>query len=102
MSHLDAKGFDPVAMQGATGVGLPKEYESSYPYRKGQTFEDTKIVLIVKGNEARLYYPTPAADRQTPVNNLRQANTMTSVWTFDLQGYTGGQVRGGAEINYPP
>ena len=93
LAHVDSYGYNMDAMTGGTGVGLPKEYESSYPYRKGQTFEDTKLVLIVKGNEARLYYPTPASNRQTPLNNLRQSQTATSTWTFDLQGYSGGMVR---------
>ena len=92
IAHLDLNGFDRVAMQGSTGTGIPKEYESTYPYGRGTQFEDTTIYLIVKGQEARLYYPTPMVDRQTPWNNLRQTQTMTSVWTFDLGGYTGGQV----------
>ena len=90
--HLDAKGFDRAPMQGTTGIGIPRDYESTYPYGRGATFEDVTIVLIVKGTEARLYYPTPMTDRFTEWGNLRQAQTMTSVWTFDLQGYTGGQV----------
>ena len=93
LSHVDSFGYNKDAMQGASGVGLPKEYESTYPYRRGSTFEEfTKIVLIVKDGEARLYYPTPSTDRYTPFNNLRQSQTVTSTWTFDLQGYTGGQV----------
>ena len=93
LSHVDAFGFNKDAMQSGGSLGLPKEYESVYPYRRGATFEEyTKIVLIVKDGEARLYYPTPPKDRYTPFNNLRQSQTVTSTWTFDLQGYTGGQV----------
>ena len=80
-------------MEGGTGVGIPKEYEAKYPYRIGSNFENnTKIVLIVKDGEARLYYPTPAVDRGTVINSLRQSQTVTSTWTFDIGAYAGGQV----------
>ena len=88
IAHVDANGYDDV-MLGGTGVGIPKEYEATYPYRRGTQFQDTKIVLIVKGQEARLYYPTPDVVFDQAVNNRRQANTMTGLWTFDLGGYTG-------------
>jgi len=93
LSHLDAKGFNREAMEGATGfTGIPKEYEATYPYRRGENFEDTKIVLIVKGQEARLYYPTPQRDVGSAVNNLRQPQTATATWTFDLNAYAGGKI----------
>ena len=93
IAHIDLAGYDRDAMHGGTGIGIPKEYEATYPYGRGDTFEDSKMVLIVKGQEARLYYPTPGPVTSAPNNNLRQSQTVTGVWTFDLSGYTGGQVR---------
>ena len=92
ISYVDTFGFQKDAMQGGTGVGLPKEYASTYPYRKGAAFENTKIVMIVKGTEARRYFPSPGVDRGTPWNNRRTSQTMTGLWTFDLQGYTDSQI----------
>ena len=79
-------------MEGATGTGIPKEYEATYPYNSGAIFENTKIVLIVTGQEARLYYPTPDRMLDQAVNSLRQSNKITATWTFDLKGYSGGQI----------
>ena len=92
LAHLDSQGFDRSAMEGLTGVGIPKEYTSAYPYSQGAIFEDTTVTLIVKGQEARLLVPTPPTDVETPLNRLRQAQTVSSVWTSDLQGYSGGFV----------
>ena len=80
-------------MEGANGVGIPKEYASQYPYKRGSNFEETmKMVLIVTGQEARLYIPSPGSDTGAAVNSYRQSQGITSTWTFDLSGYTGGNV----------
>jgi len=92
ISHIDSFGFDKDAMQKDGSLGVPKEYESNYPYAKGDIFADTKITLIVKGQEARLYYPTPGVAKDDDVVGTRQSQKITSTWTFDLGGYTGGMV----------
>ena len=93
LSHIDSKGFNRDAMQGSTGLGIPREYAAQYPYKLGAMFEETmKMVLIVTGQEARLYIPSPGSDTGGAVNSFRQSQGITSTWTFDLSGYTGGHV----------
>lgn len=101
LSHIDGMGFNKTAFGTPEGATLAKEYENRYPYAKTDIFEQaTKMVLIVKGQEARLYFPSPGVmfdDRN--VSAYRQGIRSTAVWTMDLQGYTGGMV--GSSVKIP-
>ena len=92
LAYVDSNGFDKDAMQKGGSLGLPKEYEATFPYVKGFTLEDTKMTLVVKGQAARLYYPTPGVARDTDVIPSRQSQKVTAVWSFDIGSYSGGNV----------
>ena len=97
LAHIDNDGHDGMV---AAGFGLPEEYVRKYPFSRGDFFpQATKMVLIVRGQEARLYIPSPDLDLGLPVSSIRQSNQAAAVWSFDLQGYSGGHVGARAEIN---
>ena len=92
MSFTNGDGFSDNGPIREYDAFRSKEYEYTHSYSADADFQAHKITIIVKDQEARVFYKSPDSDTAMPTNSLRQGQRYAAAMTFDLKGYSGGRM----------